>query len=428
MRSFSLIVVTVVASLASGCQCSPATPTSVTIRVKNASRDAIFVDDTDRALGVAVQRNVGGSWFSFTESPCSCVSCDLACSSSACDVCTDAGVSFIQKLEPEMALTRTWSGVVHVSSYACGRNCLSNENAPLDETFNAHLCYANQITGFDAPDGGREEGPFPNVGVTCVDKQFKISDGVVEVGPARGADCTTTADCRGLDELCFAGSCTAGCPANGYPNAPGLQVASITDRGFFTTMPVNGRSVSTGTGAITSAQYGGTTLTVQLSRRGAANELLTGAVQVTLPSHDGPAFSVNQNVTVTVTDASTDDNVNNRALVIRDAATNKLLFAADVGQLGRVLTNADLAPLTVTDGTTVTGCRTDGCGKALFVAARVSAQGTAGTVTVDVETGDIASITTAQGTYRFANAYDAKYAKTSCKYNELRPYAVWLQP
>ncbi len=416
------LVVTLLGVFASGCRCSPATPTAVTVRVKNASRDPIYVNDSDHQLGVAIQRSVGGSLFSFDEHPCACQTCDQVCTNT-CFSCADAGVSFIQRVEAGDSASRTWDGVVQLSSFACGQNCLSSENAPLDEVFTAHLCYTNEITGFMVVDGGRVEAPFPNVGVTCVDKTFKPADGVVEIGPEKGAACVTAADCRGVDELCFNNSCTTGCPANGYPNAPGLQVASITNRGFFTVMPSGTRSVATGSGVITSAQYNGTTLIVQLSRRGTANELLTGSVQVTMPTRDGPALATNAPVTVTMIDASTNENVSNRGLVIRDSGTNQLLFAADVAQLGRVLAASDLAPLTVADTTVPTGCRTDMCGKALFVAARVSSGGTS----VDVETGDVASLKVGASTYRFVNAFDVTYAKTTCDFKELRPYAVWLQ-
>lgn len=419
MRLIFIIVVTV--SVASSCLCSPETPTAVTIRVKNASRDPIYVNDTERALGVSVQRNVGGMLYSFDEHPCACRLCARSCRDS-CFECADAGVSFIQRVEPGQDLSRTWDGVVQVSGFACGQACLAPENAPLDEVFTAHLCYTNEVTGFLALDAGRAEAPFPNVGVVCVDKEFKPSDAVVEIGPERGSDCTTSAQCKGTDELCFSGSCTSGCPANAYPSAPGLQVASVTNRGFFITMPSGERSVSSGTGLLTSAQYNGTTLNVQLSRRGAANEPLTGSVQVTMPTRDGPAFVINSQVTVTLIDASTSTNVSNRALLIRDAATGQLIFAADVAQLGRIVTAAELAPFELSDSEAPTGCRVDACGKALFSSVKVSARN----ASVDVATGDVATLQVGTSAYRFINAFNVKYAKTTCDFAELRPYALWL--
>ncbi len=418
-----IVIISVWGLLANGCRCSPATPSAVTVRVKNASRDPIFVSDTDEALGVAVQRTVAGMLYSFEEHPCECKTCDFVCSNK-CGGCADAGVSFIRRIEPGGSAERTWNGVVQVSAYACGQSCLGAENAPLDETFRAHLCYTNDVSRFMGNDAGRAEGLFPNVGVTCVDKEFRPRDGVVEVGPERGAACTTAATCFGPGELCFSGSCTAGCPLNTYPSAPGLQVASITNRGFFTVSPAGGRSVATGAGTVTSATYNGTTLTVQLSRRGAASEVLTGSVQVTMPTREGPALATSAPVTVTVIDASTASNVNNRGLVVRDSNSSQLLFAADVAQLSRVLSGSDIAPFTITDGTVPTGCRTDGCGKALFVAATVNAGGPS----VDIEPGERASVKAGTVTYSFVNAFDVTYAKTTCDYAVLRPYAIWLQP
>ena len=421
MRLIFIVIFTVLGVGVGGCRCSPASPTAVTIRVKNASRDPIYVNDTDRKLGVTVQREVNGALYSFNEHPCACQTCDQACSN-GCDDCGDAGISFIQRVEPGSSSERTWDGVVQVSGFACSQACLAPENAPLDETFTAHLCYTNQVTGFASPDGGRAEAPFPNVGVVCVDKRFKPADGVVEIGPERGSDCATNSDCRGVDELCFNGSCTTGCPANTYPSSPGLRVASITNRGFFTVAPIGAVSVAAGTGLVTSAQYNGTTLTVQLSRKGSANETLTGSVQVTMPTGDGPALTIGANVLVTVFDASTDENQNNRALTIRDATTSQLLFAADVAQLKRVLGPTEVAPFTITDLTVPTGCRTDACGKALFVAAHVVTS----SETVDVETGDVVSVKAGTSTYRFVNAFNASYAKTTCDYAVFRPYAVWI--
>lgn len=416
------VFISVVGLCSSGCRCSPATPSAVTVRVKNASRDPIFVNDTEAALGVAIQRTVGGMPFSFDEHPCECKTCDFVCANN-CAGCADAGVSFIRRIEPGESASRTWDGVVQVSAYACGRACLGAENAPLDETFIAHLCYTNDLTGFLGNDAGRAEGPFPNDGVTCVDKQFKPSDGVVEVGPERGAACVTGADCTGIGELCFSGSCTSGCPANAAPSAPGLQVASITNRGFFTVSPSSGRSIATGSGTVTASTYNGSTLTVQLSRRGAANEALTGSVQVTMPTREGPALATNAPVTVTVIDASTMSNVNNRGVVMRDSNSNQLLFAADVAQSSRVLGASDIAPFTIIDGTVPTGCRLDACGKALFVSAKVNAGG----ASVDIESGERASVKAGTATYSFVNAFDVSYAKTTCDYGVLRPYAMWLQ-
>ncbi|MBL9039825.1 MAG: hypothetical protein JNG84_15010, partial [Archangium sp.] len=403
------LVIMVVALVGSGCRCSPATPTAVTLRVKNGTRDAIYVNDTSGRLGLKVKRDVGGTLFGFDESPCPCLSCDRACGG-ACS-CPDAGAAMIRRVNPEAGFERSWSGVVQVSGFGCGGECLAPDNAPTDERFTLELCFAAQVLGLELGDGGVGPGEFPNVGVTCVTKPFTIAEGTVEIGPARGSDCSTTSECKGADELCLNGSCTVGCPANGYPESSGLRVASITNRGFFTVAPQGERSVATGTGTITSAQYNDTTLTIGLLRRGSANEALTGSVQVTMPTRAGPSLTVGANVAVSVIDASTSSNPGNRAVLVRDAATSQLLFAADVGQLGRVLADGDIAPFTLTDGETPTGCRLDVCGKARFVGLQVKV-GTASPT--EVETGEVVSLNTPSGTYRFVNAWNGAYANTSC--------------
>ena len=74
----SILIVSV-----AGCHCSPTSPSAVTLRLKNNSNSAIFVDDTNGKLGLTVQRNVNGTWFGFEESPaCSCQSCDSVCDTS----------------------------------------------------------------------------------------------------------------------------------------------------------------------------------------------------------------------------------------------------------------------------------------------------------------------------------------------------------
>src|ERR1700690_863578 len=69
----------------SGCVCSPATPQSVTLRLKNTSTNALYVDQRDGRLRLVVPRNVGAQNLSFVETPtCACQACDMVCSGT-CD-------------------------------------------------------------------------------------------------------------------------------------------------------------------------------------------------------------------------------------------------------------------------------------------------------------------------------------------------------
>src|SRR5207244_8993551 len=102
--------------LVPACKCGPNNPTPVTLRIKNTSHDPIWVDDTDGRSGVVVQRNVGGTWFSFIESPgCGQPACTNACTVQSCDAGTSPRV---QRVSANDNLERTWSGVVQVDGQA----------------------------------------------------------------------------------------------------------------------------------------------------------------------------------------------------------------------------------------------------------------------------------------------------------------------
>ncbi len=425
-----VLVLSLATAIIGGCRCSPATPSPVTLRVKNNTRDPIYVDDTRERLGLEVRREVGGQLFGFDEQPCACNTCLQVCDTSC--RCPDAGTPFIRRIGPGESAERTWSGVVQVSGLrSCGRGtepCLDAENAPLDEPFTLRLCYTHQLVGVDpdSADGGRVPGDFPAIGVSCIDKRFAPADGVAEVGPQRGADCTTTADCKGQDELCFGGACTAGCPGNDFPvlgSNWALSVARPDDRGFFATSTDGGVTNLTGTGTVTSAVYNGTTLTLRLSRPGPVGEALTAALFVTFPRDNAAPIPVGGQVRVALVEKLSQANQNNRALVLRDAASGKLLFAADVAQGGRILSDLDLSPLSLSFGEVPVGCRTDACGRQLFFTSRFAV----GADAVTLEPGKAASLNTTQGIYRFVNVSNGAWTDTLCALSDIRPWTLWLE-
>lgn len=419
-------VVLSVAFSVSGCLCSPETPKAVTLRLKNNSRDAIWVDDSRGALGLTVQRYVAGTAQSFSEAPdCACLSCESICSA-AC-VCPEPE-GRVRRVPTGTQVEREWSGVVQVAGRApCfgqSQQCLSAENAPYNETFSLHLCYTLQAPGIIAnPDGGSNAGKLP-ADATCVDKEFRIEDGVVEIGPARGADCVTSSDCKGTDELCFSGSCTASCPENDYPTLGSnwaLRIASPDDQGFFTTSTDGGQQVFSATGTIASATYQGSTLTLRLSRKGASNEVLNGTVYITLPPGELGPLTVGSLVSVRLIDASTRDNPENRAVVVKEADAGTLLVAADVGQGGSLLSADDTAPFSVSFDSAIIGCRFTGCGRQLFSATRFVGP----TQTVVLEPGKSADQVTTLGTYRTLNVSNSTYAKAVCSLSTQRPWVIW---
>ncbi len=406
-----------------GCRCSPTDPSAVTLRLKNSSNAAIFVEDTDDRLGLTVQRNVGGTWFGFDDkSTCACLSCDQVCSG-AC-VC-DGGTRQVRKVLPGTSFERTWNGVVQVESPSgCAQSCLSAENAPIDETFNLRLCFQHEILGVNLPDGGQFAIAYDNVDQTCVDKEFRIVDAVVEVGPRKGTSCTVQTDCIGIGELCLAGACTAGCPASGFPvlGAGWALRIDFGDQGFFTSTTDAGTSVMSGTGEITSVIYNGGTMTVRLKRLGTSGEVLTAALFVTLPMGQAAPLQQGSTVAVQVFDASRASNPENRAVVIREPA-GALLFAADHAQQGTLLKATETAPFAVTFPAPVVGCRFNECGKQLFFKTRFAVSATESSV----DPGKSVLLTVPQGAYRLLNVANGSFGATSCKLFDIRPFALWRE-
>jgi hypothetical protein len=405
------------------CRCSPANPVPITMRVVNGSRAPIYVDG--RNLGLTVKRDVGGQLFAFDDQACECLQCTRACDPTC--TCPDGGVARVQQIATEATKARPWDGVVLVSgSTSCtdDHTCHLLENAPLNEPFDVELCYSNQRPGgmvFD--DAGVGLGLIPQVSLTCVNKTFMIQDEVVEIGPERGAACATTADCKGKDELCFDGACTAGCPANDYPQAAGGWDLKITvnNREFFTQTERGGGQQYQGTGTITSASFSGSSFEVDLARPGVPVGTVTGQFTLTLPPGYGPPLQVGAQVSVLLIEGAGKQKP--RSVVVRDATTNVVLLAAETAQPEALLTAAELAPFSTTSGATPIGCVTTDCGRLLFFERTFSV----GASSVTVSPGKKAKLTLSTGTWSVLSVSDGAYATTTCNVSEIRPWVLWRE-
>jgi hypothetical protein len=420
MRSF-LIAVGLLTQL--GCRCSPTDPQAVTLRIKNASRDTLFVADSDQRIGLTVQRQVGGEWFGFDDEPCPCATCARECDRTC--QCPDAGQAFARVIRPDGTAERLWSGVVKVAAQGACASCLLDENAPYDETFRLELCYVTRLECAAASaDAGRVPCELPpKSSRTCVTQTFTPRQQVVEIGPRRGSSCTSSAECQGKDELCFAGSCTASCPSNGVPLRAPLSVAAPSNQGFFNVLTDSDAGIRrlTGAGRISGVVFQGTTLSVSLERVDMMGERVRGQVQVELPPGLGAPLAVDAGVSVEVRQDTRQQG--NAAVVIRDSA-NTLLFAADNALSRRLLLSADVAPFEVEDTPTPFGCSQQTCGKALFFNTKLTAPG----AVLELEAGKSASINTQVGTYRFVAASNAVYqAPNTCDVDSQRPFALWRE-
>lgn len=418
--------------VAAGCRCAPDTPQAVTIRVRNTSPDPIFVDDTGGRLGLTVQRKTGAEWRGFAEAPpCACLACDQVCRGCFCPADAGFGSRTVRKVMPNESYARTWAGVVNTeATNSCGllvggSSCLQAENAPLDESFRLQLCYVHSIPGVTVGDGGTAPGALPDLGQTCVGREFMPSDLEAEVTPQRGAACTSHAECLGKDELCFSGACTAGCPANDFPLISAtwsVRLGSVDDQGFFSTTTANGQTVYSGAGTVGSALYNGNALELRLSRPLDGGAVVTAGLDLTLPTGHAPPLTPGQAVVVKVIDASSSANPENRAVTLREPA-GALLLAADVGQGGSLLQGGDLAPFAVAWESTLVGCRAGDCGKELFSPVRII--GPSGGVSL--QPGNTAPHSTPDGTYRLLNVGSSTWATTACRFKTLRPFLLYRE-
>lgn len=409
----------------SGCRCTPPNPQPVTLRIVNTSRAPIYVDSTGGKLGLSVMREVNGSPFAFDDLACECRFCSNACNT-ACS-CPDAGTGQVLRIEAGAKAERTWDGVVQVAGFSnCStEGCLDQQNAPLNEQFTLELCFSPQKpSGVVFTDAGVGSGQVPRVTTTCTTRQFAPQDLEVEIGPARGAACMSTSECKGMGELCLDGACTTGCPANDFPAVGAewiLTVASPTNMGFFerTARPVG--SQLSGTGTLTSASYQASTLTLGFSRPGPApGELLTGFVQIKFPVGTGAPLTSGRQVIATLLDDG-DTSTPSRAFLMKDAVTGEILLAADMAQGGRLLQRTDLAPFVVDDGLVAIGCTQTACGRLVFFPLRFTTGGTS----IELAPGAQDQLSIGNARWNFLNISSGAYERTTCPVKDLRPFVFW---
>src|SRR5579871_6047747 len=138
------------------CHCGPTNPTAVTLRVKNATQDPIWVDDTTNQLGLAVQQAGGGGFQTISEAlDCACLACDQVCSS--CDCSPPMPTAQVVRVDPGMSVERTWTGTIYQNATAnCSlttpTQCFVSRIPALNEQLNLHLCYSPSAPGVTSGD------------------------------------------------------------------------------------------------------------------------------------------------------------------------------------------------------------------------------------------------------------------------------------
>lgn len=417
----------------SACQCGPdGGPTPVVFRVENPLQGAIFVDQSEGTMGLKIKRRQGFEWVDAAERlSCECVSCEAICGG-ACACAPVDPRALVMKVAPGDAAERSWDGVLQVEGHAScpgtlvqGPECQRAQNPPVDEELRLELCYALTAPGAEDADAGEVvPGNLAQASTICVEKPFRVRDGVVQIAPSRGTACAQHADCAGEGELCFDGACTTACPAPGFPRLAAtwqVRISEPNDQGFFTVTQDAQRRTLTGTGTVGSVRYDNGTLTLSMRR-----ELADGGVggpsaqiYVTLPEGVSVPIALDEVLTVTVVDRSTDDNPENRGVVIRDAQ-GTLLLAADTAQKGMVLAAADVAPFSVSRGSEIVGCEHTDCGKNLFEKVRFAA----GETSVALSPGTSQELAASGQVWRVANVASERYASTWCNLDDLMPWVV----
>ena len=111
----------------------------------------------------------------------------------------------------------------------------------------------------------------------------------------------------------------------------------------------------------------------------------------------------------------------NRAVVIRDAASKQLLFAADMAQGVPMLTDAELSPFSISSGAVPLGCRTSTCGRFLYATRRLAS----GSDVIDVEPGGRGSLVLSNGTWTILSINDGVFAHGACDVSDMRPWVLW---
>jgi hypothetical protein len=416
------------------CNCSPGTPTPVTLRVKNSSNAAIWVDDSTNELGLEAQRSTGGTFQTFDETvACPCLACGTICNGCSCT--PPQPPPQILRVDPGMSMERVWAGTEQIPSQAnCAASafneptCWTSHIPALNETLNLHLCYSPSAPGIGPVDAGVPvTGSLPPGNTLCVDKQFRVEDGVAEVGPLAGSACKTTSDCQNPGELCLNGQCTAACPANDIPAVGGswqVNVPTPDDQGLLTqSTDGQGHTVQSGEGTLSAVRYSNGTMNMTLSGQVGGNTVVS-TIYVTLPPAYAVPLNVGQIIVVRILDGSTSTNIGNRAITLRDQ-NNNLLLAADAAQLGAILSATDTAPFTVSKTQNLVACDAQDCGKVLHFTTLFDG----GSVPVELQGGQAQTSLAGGSSYQLLNIADDVYSSgSSCALQSLMPYAILSQP
>jgi hypothetical protein len=418
-----------------GCQCGSQEPTPVTLRIRNDTSQAIFVDASGGRQGLSVQRQDGEAWVSFDEElGCECELCDRRCDSDCQCPAVAPLAPLILKVPPGATAERTWSGFVHRSREAASCDlfsgdsgtCVEEEVPALDEPFRLQLCYALAVPGLGPTDGSAPvPGVFPTDSQICVQQEFLIADGQAEIRPMPPSPCAQDSECT-VPALCLEGVCTTTCPANTFPPVGGAWQVRILDPeeqgvpGFFArSTGAGGRRILTGSGSLTSVRYSNGTMTLQLSRPAAPSGEYKAIVSLSLPQEGAVPLNVGEPLTVRVVDASTSAIPENRALSLRDGS-GALLLAADPAQLGAVLGADETSPFSVASLPGSVGCEDSPCGKRGFQRTEFKA----GTVSVALKPGENQELVAASATWLAINLSNSLYRSTSCTLKSQMPYVV----
>jgi hypothetical protein len=414
-----------------GCTCAGGAPTEVVVRVKNSSREPLYVDDTEGQAGLAVMAEVDGEWTALRDSlACECQSCDQVCG--GCTSEAGAPAPRVRRIDPGSSAEWIWSGALEVpSTRACTSSFMdplpcSDEVIPaLDQTLRAQLCYSLSAPGVLFPGDGGTTATGSLEAPQCLVREFQPEDGVVELSPERGAGCTQHAQCTLAGSLCFGGGCTTGCPKHDFPElgaAWQLAVQEPDDQGFFgAATGTAARKVYKGSGRISAVLHQNGVTTLRFSRAGAGAEVLTGAVYLTLPSGYGAPLTQGTEVAVTLIDASSTENRGQRALTLHQP-DGGLLLAADAAQGARLLTSAETAPFGVASGEAALGCTMDDCGKRLFYATRITPTGKDA---VELAPGKAATASVNGVAYQLLAVGNQAWAVSRCSPKSFAPYALY---
>ncbi|WP_044186061.1 hypothetical protein [Hyalangium minutum] len=417
-----------------GCQCGTETPTPVTLRLRNDTSQAIFVDATLGKQGLSLQRQQANVWLPFEETlGCECNSCDRFCDSDCQCPLEAPRQPLVLKVLPGTTVARTWEGIVHFArdTSGCGilpdsTPCMEEDVPPLDEPLRLQLCYAVSVPGLGPTNGGAPvPGVFPVESQVCVQQEFIIADGQAEIRPQPPASCTQDSECT-VPALCLEGVCTTTCPAHTFPAVGGAWQVRVLEpeeqgvSGFFSrSTGAGGRRIFNGSGTLTSVRYSNGAMTLQLSRPAAPSGEYKASLSISVPSEATVALNVGEFLTVRVVDASTSSLPENRAVTIRDTS-GALLLAADPAQLGMLLASEDTSPFTVASLPGSVGCDDSTCGKRSHQRTEFRADSLA----VALKPGETKEVVAARATWRVLNLANSSYRSTSCTLKSQLPYVV----